>query len=283
MVQEADPINPSAQMKQSTSPASFLTGKDSDEGKLLNALPEACFVLDRQGFLTYANPAGEKFLWCLSGKVGGSFLGRPLQEDCPDLADSTFRRQCQRALQEQLAVEQETFYPALQRWFSVLVCPSGDRLCILLRDVNERTRLKFALRRTSEEKAQADFDSQALLLQFAAELSKGLTSVLHALQLIGGCNLDQDGRRIRDLAEREIRRLGCAVDKLLMRSRLSPLSSSKQRGNWAGRNPGPPIRPVDSGNMKSPARHVDPAGPWSLPLEARNQTFGDKSEQEQER
>jgi PAS domain S-box-containing protein len=122
----------------------------------LDHLPVACFVLDPQWRLTYLNPRAERLLGLLSGRRRAQLLGQDVRRECPEVADSTFARQCQQALAEQRPLEAETFYPALNRWFAVRVAPAPDRLCVSLQDVTERVHLERALRRRAEELAEAD-------------------------------------------------------------------------------------------------------------------------------
>src|SRR5579884_317253 len=118
----------------------------SDQAAVLEKMPLACFVLDEQWRFTYLSPRAEQLLSQLSGRPASDFLGKDVWKECPEVADSTFSRECQQALAEQRPLETETFYPALNRWFAVRVIPVPGRLCIFLQDVTERATLERVLR-----------------------------------------------------------------------------------------------------------------------------------------
>src|SRR5436309_2913150 len=71
-------------------------------------LPPACFVLDRQCRFTYPTPRAEQLLGLLSGRRPAELLGQDVWRACPEVADSTFSRECQQALAEQRSLETET-------------------------------------------------------------------------------------------------------------------------------------------------------------------------------
>jgi PAS domain-containing protein len=128
----------------------------ADLAAVLDNLPVACFVLDMQWRVTYLSPRAEQLLGRLCGRPPGRLLGQDVWKVCPEVADSTFSRECQQALAEQRSLETETFYPALNRWFAVRVAPAPGRLCVFLQDVTERVVLERALRQRAEELAEAD-------------------------------------------------------------------------------------------------------------------------------
>src|SRR4051812_1996307 len=81
----------------------------SDEAVLLAAFPEPCFVLDREGQITFLNPAAEKLLKQLSSGSSGPLLGRNIWQEFPEVADSAFSRECQEALAGQGATKAEAY------------------------------------------------------------------------------------------------------------------------------------------------------------------------------
>jgi PAS domain S-box-containing protein len=232
-------------------PGVSLAAERCDASGLLDALPEACFAIDPDGQVTYANLAAEKLLGQLTGGSPGSLLGRNIWQDCPDVADSAFARVCQEALTEKRAVESQAYYPAFNRWFAVRVCPAGDRLCVFLRDVTERARLERELRR-AEAQAEPDEGTCTFLPRLAHEVRNVLAPVHNALYLAGLRDLDPDGQRASALAQQAVRRLSVLMDDLLMGSHpptvankewinltaflAQTLSEALQSGVTAGRN-----------------------------------------------
>jgi signal transduction histidine kinase len=151
----------------------------------------------------------------------------------PELADSTFLRWCRQAVAQQSAVTEEAFYPTLKRWFSVLVCPRGSRLCVFLRDITARTSLERDLRRRSEELAEAERRTGTLLRQLAREVRLALTPSRNAFSLLSDFDLNRDEHRACALAAQGVRRLGRLLDDLIMLSQLTTTPPSKHRVNLA--------------------------------------------------
>lgn len=219
----------------------------SDEAALLATLPDPSFVLDREGQLTCLNEAAEKLLKQLSIGATGPFLGRNIWQDFPDLADSAFSRECQQALAERCATRAEAYYPGLNRWFAILICPAGDRLCVHLRDVTERAGLERQLRRL-EVLTQGDGEDDGFLTQLAHEVRNALAPVRNALHLVGLGDLGPDAECARALAELEVRRLSTLIEDLLAASH-PPSAGSKQRINLTSLLAQTLARSLGSGSM----------------------------------
>jgi len=203
----------------------------SEEAALLAVLPHACFVLDREWCFTYVNPSAERLFRQLSGQVRDSLRGRNIWDECPELADSTFSKQCHEALTEQRAVEVETYYPALDRWFAIDACPRGDGLCVFLQDVTGRTQLERQLRQRGEELAEMDRGKEAFLLELAHEVRNALASVRNALHLVCSHRLGSTDQEACAMAAEEVQRLSRLMDDLLRLSELSEAEPKKERVN----------------------------------------------------
>ncbi len=203
----------------------------SEEAALLAVLPHACFVLDREWRFTYVNPSAEKLFAHLSGRPRESLVGRIIWDACPELADSTFSKQCHEALTEQYAVEVETYYPAIDRWFALDACPRGDRLCVFLQDVTERTRLERELRRRGEDLSEADRGKDVFMLQLAHKVRNALAAIRNALHLVSSHPLGQDDKAACALAQEEVHGLSRLMDDLLRVSAVARVVPSKERIN----------------------------------------------------
>jgi PAS domain S-box-containing protein len=112
-------------------------GRGQPEATFLDALPQAVFVLDAEGRLASLNSRAQEVLLRLTGQSREQLLGRVVWSACPEVAESVLARQCAQARAEGRAVEQETFYPALGRWFAVHVAPSAGHLVVSLQDITE--------------------------------------------------------------------------------------------------------------------------------------------------
>jgi signal transduction histidine kinase/CheY-like chemotaxis protein len=215
------------------SPGGVNACNEADLAAILKGLPHACFVVDREWRLTYVNPEADHLLRQLSAETPASLLGKDIRHKCPEVADSTFSKECHDALAEQRALEVETFYPALNRWFAVRVAPDNDRLAVFLRDITQRTILERALMRRAEELKEADRGKDAFLVELAHEVRNALASVRNALHLFGGRDLGEDGRQAWDMADHEVRRLSRLMDDLTKLSQLNPQLPEKERVNVA--------------------------------------------------
>jgi signal transduction histidine kinase/ActR/RegA family two-component response regulator len=189
------------------------------EAALLASIPYALVVLDEEGRISYLNGHAEQLLHKLSGSTG-QLLGKVIGHCCPEVADSTFARACQEARAEERVVERETFYPMLERWFSVEVFPGGSDLFVSLRDVTERTRLQRALLQRAEDLVEADRGKDEFLVQLIHEVRNGLAPMRNALHLARTDGEEQNPALV--LAEREVHRLSHLMDDLQKVSELTP-------------------------------------------------------------
>jgi signal transduction histidine kinase/ActR/RegA family two-component response regulator len=206
------------------------------EGAVLDSIPHACFALDRQWRFTYLGPRAQRLFDQLSRRRHGPLLGRIIWDECPEVADSAFARECQQALAEQRPGEVEVFYPGLNRWFTVRVAPIPDGLCVFLQDVSERTGLERALAHRAAQLAEADRGKDEFLVQLAHEVRNALAPVRNALHLTQARGLDDpEDERACALAEAEVRRLSRLMDDLLKVAQLIPghVLLRKERVNLA--------------------------------------------------
>jgi len=198
--------------------------RPAEETAILDSIPHACFALDRQWRFTYLSPRAQQLFGQLSRHPEARLLGRNIWDECPEVADSTFARECQQALAEQRPLEAETFYPGLGRWFAVHVSPvPGDGVSVFLQDVSERTGLARALGQTAEHLAEADRGKEEFLVQLAHEVRNALAPIRNALHLTQGHGLDDpEDEQACALADQEVRRLSRLMDDLLKVSQLIP-------------------------------------------------------------
>src|SRR5277367_2404370 len=86
----------------------------------LDMLPLGLFVLDKEWRFTYLNDIAQRFFQGLANRPPGQLVGQKIWEECPEVADSTFTKECWQALAEHRTFELEVFYPTLNRWFLIL-------------------------------------------------------------------------------------------------------------------------------------------------------------------
>ena len=123
----------------------------------LDAIREGFLVLDRDGRVTFANPAAER----LVQKSRAELVGKILWELFPEAYARGFGREYLRAIAENVPVDFEEFYPEpLNVWYQVRAYPSAEGLSILFSDITDR--------RTTEESLR---QNEAALQRANAELS----------------------------------------------------------------------------------------------------------------
>ena len=131
--------------------ASRETAAAQPPGAVLESIPDAFAVLDRQFRFTWVNPEAERLI----GMKRQEVLGRSLFELFPDAVGSILDRQLQQALAEQSSQEFENFFAPRQRWYSYKAYPTNEGgLAIYWRDITRQKRLQAGLRRESPDLEQ---------------------------------------------------------------------------------------------------------------------------------
>src|SRR5262249_60433017 len=82
------------------------------EAAILAGLPVGVFVLDRQGRITHLNARAEWFFARVANRRRDQLLGKPIWEAFPEIADSPFAREYERATAERRDFDLEAYYPA---------------------------------------------------------------------------------------------------------------------------------------------------------------------------
>lgn len=201
---------------------------EPDLSQLLDCVAHVHFVLDSEWRFVYLNRAGDDFLRRI-GRRHHELIGRQLWEEFPQLVGSRFEAECRRALERQVALESEEFWPSLGRWFSLFACPSSAGLSIFLRDVTDRRRSIEEERaglvvRERAARAEAETTSRAKD-EFIAVLSHELRDPLSAI--LGWANGLRRGvfnaamaARALEAIERNARLQARLIDDLLDLSRV---------------------------------------------------------------
>jgi len=108
---------------------------------ILESIADVFISIDRNWHLAYLNQRASQ----LFGLSPGQSLHNTLWELFPELVGTTFERESRRALDLQVPVIFEEFYPFLKSWFEVRISPSADGLSIFWVDVAERRRSQAEL------------------------------------------------------------------------------------------------------------------------------------------
>ncbi|MCC5808290.1 MAG: PAS domain S-box protein [Opitutales bacterium] len=146
----------------------------------LESITDAFFTLDLQWCFKYVNAEAERLL----RRARTSLLERNVWTEFPEAVGSTFEREYRRAVESNVTVGFEDYYPPLETWFEVKAYPSNEGLAVYFRDVTLR-KFQERLRRGETEILEMIVGESPLggileaIAKLADELGKGtLTSIL---------------------------------------------------------------------------------------------------------
>ncbi|MHB1556682.1 MAG: hybrid sensor histidine kinase/response regulator, partial [Isosphaeraceae bacterium] len=128
---------------------------------ILESITDAFFALDRDWRFTYVNRQAEHLL----GRGRDDLVGKHLWEEYPAALGTDFEVYYRRAMDENVTVNFETYYPPHERWYDVHAYPSPEGLAVYFRDANERRRAAEALR-DSEARFRAVVESNMVGIGF---------------------------------------------------------------------------------------------------------------------
>jgi PAS domain S-box-containing protein len=109
--------------------------------QIIESITDAFFALDNQWCFTYINRQAEILLQ----RERTQLLGKNVWSEFPEAVGSTFEREYQRAVTEQVSVEFEEFYPPLDTWFTVHAYPYENGLSVYFQDISERKTAELEL------------------------------------------------------------------------------------------------------------------------------------------
>lgn len=196
---------------------------------ILESITDAFFALDRNWHFTYLNLQSEPLLQ----RRREDLLGKNIWDEFPEAVGSTFYEQYHLALDKQVSVSFEEYYPPLNIWFEVRAYPVADGLSIYYHDINERKEAERERERLLHLEKQAHLEAEEALSvrnTFLSSVSHDLKTPLAAIK----ANLQLVQRRVRreppkeiewiterlSAMERAITKMTGMIDDLLDLSRL---------------------------------------------------------------
>lgn len=135
-----------------------LRASDQQVVDLLEGMTDGFFALDRQGRFTFVNRQAEQILQ----QPSEALLGKIIWQVLPDMADSAFKREYIKAIEQQVGVSFEEFSQPLGRWIEVRAFPSFEGISVFIHDITVRKTVEEALRYQQEQ-------SEHLLLNILPE------------------------------------------------------------------------------------------------------------------
>jgi PAS domain S-box-containing protein len=119
----------------------FYKGMDSrlpkeDLMAVLDGVSDAVVKLDFEAKYVAMNKAAEVTFKRL-GKDSQSIIGKSVWEVFPELKGSSVEREIVRALEDDVWISFEFFYPAEQRWYQTNGYPSSPGVILVFRDITD--------------------------------------------------------------------------------------------------------------------------------------------------
>ncbi len=111
---------------------------------IVESITDGFMTMDREWLITYVNSRFEEIIRPLQ-KTTKNILGKIFWDEFPDTIGTIFETSYRRAVNEQVTMAFEAFYPPLQSWFDVRAYPSDDGLALYFLDVTERKNMELNL------------------------------------------------------------------------------------------------------------------------------------------
>jgi PAS domain S-box-containing protein len=97
----------------------------------LDGVPEAFFVLDSEGSITYLNQKAQE----LAARDEKDAKGKKIWDIIPQTINSVLYKEFRTIVKEKAPRDFETFHPTRNRWFEVKVRPSGEGVILYYHDI----------------------------------------------------------------------------------------------------------------------------------------------------
>jgi len=127
-------------------PPAAVFGTDSTAARILESISDAFFALDKEWRFIYVNDQMERD----SSQKREELLGRSFWAQFPAAVGTLFEREYRRAVDEQVSVTFEAFYPPLNLWVDVRAFPSAEGLSVFFQDITAQKQREEALKQSEE-------------------------------------------------------------------------------------------------------------------------------------
>lgn len=209
--------------------------KANEERKqILDRINDAFFAVDDNWVVTFWNKRAEEVL----GMPSKDIVNNNLWEVYEDAVELDFYTQYHKAVEKQVTVHFEEYYPGAEKWFEVSAYPSESGLSVYFRDITERKESNEKLKELNSElkkRAEELAESNAELEQFAYVASHDLqeplrmvSSFLNRLEKKYSDELDEKAHQYIDFAVDGAQRMRQIILDLLNYSRVGQKELSRE-------------------------------------------------------
>ncbi len=204
-----------------------------EKNEILESIGDAFFAVDMNWIVTYWNNIAEQLLGMPKEKI----VGENLWDVYEDAVELDFYNQYHDAMENQVMVHFEEYYPVTGNWFEVSAYPSASGLSVFFKDVTDRKDSEqklLELNKNLAEKTKALEISNAELEQFAFVASHDLqeplrmiSSFLTQLKRKYGESLDERAHKYIHFATDGAKRMRQIILDLLDYSRVGRIDTDR--------------------------------------------------------
>jgi diguanylate cyclase (GGDEF)-like protein/PAS domain S-box-containing protein len=199
-----------------------ITARHDRLNAILEGLPQALFVIDRQWRAVHVNGQAARLLRTTADEL----LGRDIRRELGSSSSESLVRQLERALTERVPVEFDEHYPLLGTSFEVQAFPTQGGISVFFRDVTERRRQQETLRELALYDTLTGLPNRTL---FEDRLAQAVAAARRSGQQLGLVLVELD--RLDEITDAH----GQAAADILVKGTAERLESIVRRSDTLGR------------------------------------------------
>ncbi|MBD0334846.1 MAG: PAS domain-containing protein [Cyanobacteria bacterium Co-bin13] len=192
--------------------------------RILESITDGFAAYDPEWRYTYVNQRAAEMV-C---KTQEELLGQVVWQVFPEAVDTVFYQAYHRAVAEQVPVDVEAFYPALETWFRIRAYPSPEGLSVYYQDVTqdkqsaaERDELLLREQTARQQAEAANRIKDEFLAVLSHELRTPLNPIVGWTRMLLASSLDEGKRQSAlETIDRNARSLSQLIEDLLDVSRI---------------------------------------------------------------